>query len=225
MQTKNKLGAHIVMIIFTTILLAAVVFLVGTSLQKNSQDVQLNELSNNGSPSMPVQVDTFEESANFRRSMAASDIPSDNRDLAKYYSRRAYNGAPPVVPHPVDPQSFGGNDCLQCHATGDYVSKYNAYAPIVPHPDLLSCNQCHVSVNTSDLFAESAWQPLGRPSLGDTVLLGSPPPIPHALQMHEDCVACHAGPAAPAEIRVTHPERESCVQCHVLIETTEEWER
>lgn len=33
--------------------------------------------------------------------------------------------------------------------------------------------------------------------------------------MRENCVSCHAGPSAPKEIRVTHPERVNCRQCHV----------
>jgi cytochrome c-type protein NapB len=45
---------------------------------------------------------------------------------------------------------------------------------------------------------------------------GSPPPIPHALQMRENCRACHAGPGAVAELRTTHPERVTCRQCHAL---------
>ena len=45
---------------------------------------------------------------------------------------------------------------------------------------------------------------------------GSPPPIPHALQMRENCLACHAGPGAVLEIRSTHPERWNCRQCHAL---------
>ncbi len=46
-------------------------------------------------------------------------------------------------------------------------------------------------------------------------MLGSPPMIPHQLQMRESCVSCHAGPSAPKEIRVTHPERINCRQCHL----------
>jgi hypothetical protein len=45
---------------------------------------------------------------------------------------------------------------------------------------------------------------------------GSPPPIPHALQMRENCRACHAGPGAVSGLRTTHPERVTCRQCHGL---------
>lgn len=225
MQNDTRIGSRIVMIILTSILFAAVVFLVGTSLWENSQNVALTQSVNNGSPSRSVELEQFEESADFSSSMNASEFPADGRELTEYYARRAYQGAPPIVPHPVDPQTIGGNDCLQCHATGDYVPQYETYAPIVPHPELLSCSQCHVPVSTTDLFVESDWQTAAAPTLGGTPLLNSPPPIKHEPQMRENCLSCHAGPAAPLEIRVTHPERENCVQCHVFIETTEEWER
>ena len=49
---------------------------------------------------------------------------------------RAYPGAPPLIPHDVEPRK---GLCLTCHETGI------AGAPIVPHPtrDPL-CLQCHV---------------------------------------------------------------------------------
>ena len=43
----------------------------------------------------------------------------------------------------------------------------------------------------------------------------SPPAIPHDLQLRGNCLACHSGPAAVAQIRVAHPERADCRQCHV----------
>lgn len=226
MQTRNHaVGSRIVMIVLAIILLTAVVLLVGTSLNQETQDLDLERRGDDGSPSIPVNEGALEDSTEFIIDLNASDVPTDGRDLAEYYDRRAYQGAPPTVPHPVESESLGGNSCLQCHATGDYVPKYDAYTPIVPHPELLSCNQCHVPVNTTDLFTESDWQTLGEPTLGETVLLGSPPPIPHTLQLREDCLSCHAGPAAPVELRFDHPERINCVQCHVAIETEEEWER
>ncbi len=44
---------------------------------------------------------------------------------------------------------------------------------------------------------------------------GSPLWIPHDLQLRGNCLACHGGPAAVAEIRTAHPERANCRQCHV----------
>ncbi len=49
---------------------------------------------------------------------------------------RAYPGAPPFIPHEVEPRK---GLCLTCHATGV------ADAPIVPHPTRDPvCLECHV---------------------------------------------------------------------------------
>lgn len=49
---------------------------------------------------------------------------------------RAYPGAPPLIPHEVEPRK---GLCLTCHETGV------AGAPIVPHPTRDPvCVQCHV---------------------------------------------------------------------------------
>jgi cytochrome c-type protein NapB len=42
------------------------------------------------------------------------------------------------------------------------------------------------------------------------------PPINHDLFFRGNCLACHSGPSAVAEIRTTHPERADCRECHVL---------
>jgi nitrate reductase cytochrome c-type subunit len=49
---------------------------------------------------------------------------------------RAYQGAPPLIPHDVEVRKGA---CLTCHEAG------LADAPIVPHPTRsYSCLQCHV---------------------------------------------------------------------------------
>lgn len=164
------------------------------------------------------------ESGVFQRSEYALDyaqMPIDEnhqRSLSTYYNNRAYQGAPPSIPHPVKNEfSYGENTCLQCHQNGGFVQKFNAYAPVTPHPEMVNCRQCHVSQQTTILFKETDFVKLFPPSVGvNNALEGSPPIIPHQIQMRENCLACHAGPAAPKEIRVTHPERVNCRQCHVL---------
>ena len=147
------------------------------------------------------------------------------RDLKTYYRRRSYAGAPPRIPHPVDVETAFTQSCNVCHAQGGFVPKFNAYAPVTPHPEYFNCMQCHVAQEAADSFSESLWVSVKAPALHRPELPGSPPPIPHTLQLRENCLPCHAGPAAPLEIRTTHPERVSCRQCHVPRDTGKEFVR
>jgi len=112
---------------------------------------------------------------------------------------------------------MGGITCLQCHQNGGFTEKFNAYAPVTPHPEMINCRQCHVPQNTQTLFKETNFQKVSAPETGiNSALQGSPPVIPHQIQMRENCLSCHAGPSAPKQIRMSHPERVNCRQCHVL---------
>jgi cytochrome c-type protein NapB len=163
------------------------------------------------------------ESGVFKRSEYAveySRMPIDanhERTLKDYYKNRAYYGAPPSIPHPVkEDMGLGENACLQCHQNGGFVNKFNAYAPVVPHPEMINCRQCHVTQNSNTLFKSVSLAMVNAPKVGvNNALIGTPPVIPHQIHMRENCLSCHAGPAAPKEIRVTHPERVNCRQCHV----------
>ncbi|MDO5969095.1 multiheme c-type cytochrome [Flavivirga aquimarina] len=163
------------------------------------------------------------ESGVFKRSEHAldySNMPIDEnhqRSLTTYYKNRAYHGAPPSIPHPVEEhQNMGGQSCLKCHENGGFTEKFKAYAPVTPHPELVNCKQCHVEQNTKTLFTSGHYASVEAPKAGvNNALLGSPPMIPHQIQLRENCLSCHAGPSAPKEIRVTHPERVNCRQCHV----------
>ena len=159
----------------------------------------------------------------FERSKYALDyvnMPEDaqhQRSLNTYYKNRAFHGAPPSIPHKVsDERNMGDKSRLKCHENGGYVKKYKAYTPVVPHPEYVNCRQCHVPQKTTRLFKGSNWYKNKIPSVGNAALKGSPPIVPHQVQLHENCLACHAGPAAPKEIRVSHPERINCRQCHVF---------
>ncbi len=54
---------------------------------------------------------------------------------------RAYQGAPPLVPHDIEARK---GLCQECHATGEQG------APITPHPTRTHfCVQCHVGQDQS----------------------------------------------------------------------------
>jgi len=159
----------------------------------------------------------------FKRSKFALeyvDMPIDathERNLATYYENRAFPGAPPSIPHKIQKDgTIGENSCLKCHENGGFVEKYNAYAPVAPHPEMVNCRQCHVLQKTDSDFKTNYFAKNKAPKVGvNNALLTSPPMIPHQIQMRENCLSCHAGPSAPKEIRVQHPERVNCRQCHV----------
>jgi cytochrome c-type protein NapB len=167
-------------------------------------------------PSEPGVFKRFDADADYL-SMPIDE--NHQRTLTDYYENRAYPGAPPSIPHPVKKErSYGGNTCIQCHQNGGFVEKFNAYAPVTPHPEMVNCRQCHVTKNTNNTFKEFAFAKAEPPKVGEDInnaMPGSPPMIPHQLQMRESCISCHAGPSAPKEIRVTHPERINCRQCHL----------
>lgn len=179
----------------------------------------------NAAPDIPQGFDSDGEKI-FKRydntPLAAMTGTDGKRTLNEYYELRQYPGSPPRIPHDV-PYSFAGDElkCLSCHERGGYDANLDAYAPVTPHPEYESCAQCHVPQRTEKLFVETEWQSIAPPKLGQSEMGGSPPPIPHSLLIREDCIACHTGPAAVAEIRVEHASRGNCRQCHVPMIATE----
>lgn len=155
--------------------------------------------------------------------LAAMTGTDGRRTLNKFYELRQYPGSPPMVPHDVA-RSFSGEtiNCLACHGRGGYDAAQDTFAPVAPHPEYENCFQCHVPKRTDTFFKESNWQSIAPPVIGRSQQMGgSPPAIPHSLQLREDCIACHTGPAAAAEIRVEHASRGNCRQCHVPMVATE----
>jgi cytochrome c-type protein NapB len=139
--------------------------------------------------------------------------------------RRAYDGAPPTVPH----DNFGAT-CSNCHnARGRSVSGVG-FAPASPHEDTryaagtIRCQQCHVFKTTDEMFVGSSYEGLLQDlAAGDRATPGAPPRIPHRVLMRENCATCHDGPGAREGIRTDHPERTRCRQCHVPIESRTEF--
>jgi cytochrome c-type protein NapB len=142
-------------------------------------------------------------------------------------TRRAFDGAPPVIPH----VNFGPA-CTSCHTVAGMAVPGVGFAPPMPHEEtagmsgLSRCVQCHVFRMTEDEFRGNRFEGLQQDlRKGKRLHDGAPPVMPHSMAMRENCSACHDGPAAREEIRTPHPERERCVQCHVPQRTTEEFSR
>lgn len=133
--------------------------------------------------------------------------------LAARAERRAYDGAPPVVPHPIDQMSAAS--CMACHATGMFIA--DTYAPAMSHVYMPNCTQCHVEQRSPDLPAylpvRNTFEGLEAPVAGERAWPGAPPTIPHPTFLRSNCMACH-GPTGHEPIRTTHPWRANCMQCH-----------
>lgn len=129
-------------------------------------------------------------------------------------SRRAYEGAPPLVPHPIDQRAT--SSCLACHADGRRIGN-NVVAPTMSHGLLANCTQCHVEQQAADLeredFSENQFRGYRGSGKGSRAWPGAPPTIPHSILMRENCLSCH-GPGGHEPLRTTHPYRTSCLQCH-----------
>ncbi len=136
-------------------------------------------------------------------------------------TRRAYDGAPPVIAH----ENFG-MACISCHNRQGMELEDVGFAPPSPHdntaaPSAISrCRQCHVFRQTEALLVGNSFvgleQDLRR---GARLNALAPPTIPHRVFMRENCAACHTGEAARVEIVTPHPERSRCRQCHVPVRT------
>lgn len=138
-------------------------------------------------------------------------------------ARRAYDGAPPRIPHAIDQRTSAS--CLACHEDGLVIADH--VAPKMSHPVYNNCTQCHVRDGETGVEAANfpAEYPTGRvhppentfvglaPHSGQRFLPDSPPVMPHSLTNRQECTSCH-GPLGTPGLRTTHPERRNCEQCH-----------
>lgn len=162
------------------------------------------------------------------------------RTLKTFQYLRAYPGAPPRIPHGFTPTEFRTGACQTCHERGGYSRRFAAYVPVTPHPEMGICLQCHaldeavtgISLPSSDPNNRCPqchglggapppydtvlnWRATAWPRVSRRTPDRGPPPIPHDVRGRGNCLPCHAGPGAVAEIRTGHPERADCRQCHV----------
>lgn len=128
---------------------------------------------------------------------------------------RAYAGAPPSIPHPIEERGYPG--CRHCHERG--LSVGGRHAAMLSHELYESCTQCHTTAEAAPPpagpapRAELASSFVGRSErVGERAYPGAPPSMPHTSFMRERCESCHG--VLGVGIRSTHPWRNSCPQCH-----------
>lgn len=211
---KKRLG----IILLFSILFLAFIIIWNYSYQTGLEEAYIPLEKKETTYIIPSEKGVFKR---FDNAIDYANMPVDEnhqRTLKTYYNNRAYHGAPPSIPHPVkNDLTVGENTCLQCHQNGGFTEKFKAYAPVTPHPELVNCRQCHVAQKSNTLFKGFKFSKVNAPEVGvNNALVSSPPVIPHQIKLRENCLACHAGPSAPKEIRFSHPERINCRQCHVL---------
>ena len=209
-------------IVLFVILMISAIMIIHASWKSGQESIKTDVETGSFEASIPTEEGVFKRSG---FAMDYEQMPIDEehqRTLDDYYESRAYPGAPPIVPHSLlGINTIGGKSCLQCHENGGYVAQFEAYAPITPHPELVNCLQCHVPQQTKANFVGTNWEKFPHSKIKNSALEGSPPVIPHDLQMRENCLSCHAGPSAPKEILVTHPMRINCRQCHVPVKNVD----
>lgn len=127
---------------------------------------------------------------------------------------RAYEGAPPVIPHAI--AGINIQSCRACHAEG--LNAGDKVARMASHAYLINCTQCHVE-------AKSPWLDDNDTTVNSFVGLrssgfgsprpwaGAPPVIPHATFMRTNCISCH-GEHGYDGWRPDHLSRTNCTQCH-----------
>lgn len=128
---------------------------------------------------------------------------------------RAFEGAPPTIPHPVD--DVRAEKCLVCHGEGARIG--NRIASKMSHPRFSNCVQCHVVKQSKGPFADPPLNAVNqfvgvvRPGPGLRAHPTAPPSVPHMTFMREDCMSCHGLLTRPG-LRTTHPWFSNCLQCH-----------
>ncbi|TPV94154.1 MAG: hypothetical protein B7733_16930 [Myxococcales bacterium FL481] len=152
--------------------------------------------------------------------------------LAARRERRAFDGAPPVIPHPIGQQEEPS--CMACHEDA-LVLHSGHVASAVSHRDLKSCVQCHPAtaplmplaaddpLRATAMFGANTFAGLESPSHGRRAHAVAPPEIPHSTVMRDNCLSCH-GDKGAHPLRSSHPERQSCAQCHTASATLDQRE-
>lgn len=233
-----------------TIGLALVGFLVGIGQATNSKRFQSivhenNDVANSISATPSYgEIDSIRHGANRDGRSDLRSLQSNTPTLFDLVDRtpemknealqdrlrtRAFDGAPPVIPHWVDQQTT--ESCLVCHLAGTKLGE--RIATKMCHVLISNCTQCHVEQVSTRSFSTlaladgasraasistpgnvvNAFVGVVRAGGGNRAMAGAPPTIPHSLHMRTECMSCHGLVARPG-IRTTHPWLQNCLQCH-----------
>ncbi len=138
------------------------------------------------------------------------------RSMEQRATLRAYEGAPPVIPHAIADLNI--QSCRSCHAQG--LRAGDKIAKMVSHTYLTNCTQCHVEAAGpllgNDPLLPNSFHGFRSSGYGGTrAWAGAPPVMPHTTFMRTNCVSCH-GEHGYDGWRPDHLSRTNCVQCHVL---------
>ncbi|MCC6969530.1 MAG: hypothetical protein IT434_04840 [Phycisphaerales bacterium] len=136
------------------------------------------------------------------------------RSIEQRAKLRAFEGAPPVVPHATTDMNV--QTCRACHGQG--LRAGDKTARMMAHASMTSCTQCHVEAENSFLpdqpVPPSTFVGYRSSGYGGTrAWAGAPPVMPHPVFMRTNCVACH-GEFGYDGWRPDHLSRTNCFQCH-----------
>ncbi|MCB0737796.1 MAG: nitrate reductase cytochrome c-type subunit, partial [Bacteroidetes bacterium] len=124
------LSRGFIILLFGCLLVGAAAVLEVT-LRQTSNSALLSDNPTEHVHSLPLEQGVFKNNE-LALAYGLVQVDSSNaKDLKEYYANRAYHGAPPVIPHPINTLgTIGAQGCLQCHQKGGYVSKFKAFAPV-----------------------------------------------------------------------------------------------
>jgi cytochrome c-type protein NapB len=140
--------------------------------------------------------------------------------IARRKSLRAFDGAPPIIPHAID--TLKSSACTTCHGEDNNFVIGGKRPAEISHPWITNCTSCHVPADglrqitappEARLLVENSFAGKTSAGHGPRAYGTAPPTMPHAVWMRQNCMACH-GPGREQTIRTSHPERQNCLQCH-----------
>jgi len=144
----------------------------------------------------------------------ADKFASRAKAIEQRATLRAFEGAPPVIPHAIAGVNIG--TCRACHGEG--IRAGDKVARMTSHTQLTNCTQCHVEAASPHLGDDAG--PINtfvgiRPGGygGTRAYTGAPPVMPHSVFMRTHCVSCH-GEFGYDGWRPDHLSRTNCIQCH-----------